>query len=121
MLDDLAVLSLLPAAPFMALDVAVALLIGGVLGTLFYGGLWWTTANLARFRQPWLVMLASALLRTGAALGGFWLVGEGDWRRLLVCLLGFVLARAAVIRLTRLTRLTAARPPADDGEAGHAS
>ena len=35
------------------------------------------------------------------ALGGFYFVADGHWQRLLLCLLGFVVARIAVTRLTR--------------------
>jgi F1F0 ATPase subunit 2 len=44
---------------------------------------------------------ASLLLRTSIALAGFYLVARGHWERLLVCLLGFVIARLVVTRLTR--------------------
>ena len=37
----------------------------------------------------------------GVALGGFLVVGHGDPVRLISCLLGFLLARVAVTRLTR--------------------
>jgi hypothetical protein len=39
--------------------------------------------------------------RFGGAFGGFYLVSRGDWRRLLACLLGFLLARILVTRFTR--------------------
>jgi hypothetical protein len=34
-------------------------------------------------------------------LVGFYFVGRGDWHRLVACLLGFVIARFWVFRLTR--------------------
>jgi F1F0 ATPase subunit 2 len=42
------------------------------------------------------------LLRTGIVLAGFYFVGGGRWQRLLVCLLGFSIARFLVMRLTRV-------------------
>jgi len=39
-------------------------------------------------------------LRTAIVLGGFYLVSGADWKRLLLCLLGFIVARFVVIRLT---------------------
>jgi F1F0 ATPase subunit 2 len=39
--------------------------------------------------------------RTAVALLGFYAVFRGDWRRLVACLAGFVLARILVTRLTR--------------------
>jgi len=69
-------------------------------------------------KRPALWFLGSQLLRTGVALGGFYLVARGDWQRLLACLLGFVMARLVVTRLTRAPRGDRVDPPE---EASHAS
>jgi F1F0 ATPase subunit 2 len=42
------------------------------------------------------------------AVTGFYLVSHGDWRKLVACLAGFLLARIAVMRLIGL-------PPAKSG------
>ncbi len=90
---------------------------GLVLGAIFFGGLWWTVRKGLAAKQPALWFLGSTLLRMGIALAGFYLVGRGDWRRLLACLAGFVVARFVVTWLTR--------PPREDHhsqtpEASHA-
>jgi F1F0 ATPase subunit 2 len=85
----------------LLLDV-LALLCGTLLGTLFYGGLWWTLRHLASSRHPARTVFASMLLRMGVALVGLHVVGRGDWVRLRSCIIGFLLARAAVTWLTRL-------------------
>ncbi len=59
----------------------------------------------------------SLLLRMSIVLAGFYVVSNGHWERLLMCLLGCVIARFIVTRLTS--------PPADDHngpakEVGHA-
>jgi len=41
------------------------------------------------------------LLRMSLALAGFYLVGRGDWERLVACFLGFLVARLIVMWLTR--------------------
>ena len=92
----------------------LAIAAGFVLGLLFYGGLWWTVRRAAVFRWPALAVLASALLRTAAVLGGFYAVAGSDWSRMLLCLVGFLLARLAVTWATRLPS------PSRSGEAGHA-
>ena len=74
---------------------------GLVLGAIFFGGLRWTVRKGLTARQPALWFLGSMLLRMGIALAGFYFVGRGDWRRLLACLLGFVIARFVVTWLTR--------------------
>lgn len=82
-------------------ELALALLAGLALGTLFFAGLWWTTRRGARSPRPAAWFLGSLLVRMGIALAGFHLVGGGHWERLLACLLGFALGRAAVLRTTR--------------------
>lgn len=83
------------------LSLAYAFAAGVLLGAMFYGGLWWTVRRAVSSKRvaPW--FLGSLLLRMGMALGGFYLVAAGHWQRLLLCLLGFVLARLAVMWLTR--------------------
>jgi len=49
-------------------------------------------------------------MRMSLVLVGFYFVGHGNWQRMLFCLLGFVMARIVVDRLTRTAN-----------EAGHAS
>jgi len=78
-----------------------AWLAGSALGMFFFGGLWWTVRRSLTARQPALWVAGSLLLRMGITLGGFYLVAGAHWQRLLACLLGFVMARALVIRLTR--------------------
>lgn len=75
---------------------------GGVLGAMFFGGLWWTVRKGVVAKQPALWFLGSLLLRMSMALAGFYFVSAGHWDRLLWCLLGFVMARPVVTRLTRL-------------------
>ncbi|MBE0614628.1 MAG: ATP synthase subunit I [Burkholderiales bacterium] len=102
-----------------ALTLAFALAAGAALGAMFYGGLWWTVRRGVSSRRPALLFLASLALRMGLALAGFYIVSGGDWQRLLLCLLGFALARVAVIRLTRPSEENpAARPLV--GEGSHA-
>jgi F1F0 ATPase subunit 2 len=84
-----------------ALSLVLATVAGVLLGVIFFGGLWWTVRKGASSQQPALWFLCSLLLRTSTALVGFYLVCGGHWERLLVCLLGFVMARHIVTRLTR--------------------
>ena len=82
--------------------LALALLAGLILGTVFFGGLWWTVRRGLPSSQAGLWFLASFLVRTAIAVIGFWLAARGDWRRMAACTAGFVLARYGVVRLTRL-------------------
>ena len=79
---------------------AFAFLGGLMLGAIFFGGLWWTVLKGVSARQPALWFSASLLLRTGIALAGFYFVADSDWKRLIICLSGFIIARLIVTRLT---------------------
>jgi len=97
--------------------IALALAAGLVLGAIFFGGLWWTVRNGVISKSPVLWFLGSMLLRMGIVLAGFYFVGRGDWQRLLICLLGFIIARFIIMRLTR-TPIES--PQSTTKEAGHA-
>ncbi len=89
---------------------------GGLLGLLFFGGLWWTVRRAFVSPRPAVWVGGSLLLRMAGAAAGFVLVSAGDWHRLLACLLGFWAARWLVLRLS--ARLGAQpdhrRHPAED-------
>ena len=83
------------------LGLVLPLVTGVLLGTIFFGGLWWTVRKSVSSHQPALWFFGSMLLRTGLALAGFYFVARGHWEKLVVCLLGFVAARLIVARLIR--------------------
>jgi F1F0 ATPase subunit 2 len=83
------------------LFLALALLAGLALGAVFFGALWWTVRRGISSRGSAFWFFGSMLLRMGMVLAGFYFVGRGDWKRLVACLLGFVIARFIVTRLTR--------------------
>ena len=93
------------------LFLSVPLAAGLLLGAAFFGGLWWTVVHAVSSKRPALWFLGSKLLRMGAVLGGFYLVGGGRWERWVLCLLGFVLARLVAWWLSRSpAQSPAARP-----------
>jgi F1F0 ATPase subunit 2 len=77
-------------------------LAGGALGVMYFGGLWWTVRRSLASKRPGLWVFASLLVRMALALAGFYWLGSGRWESMLACLAGFVLARAMLIRMTRL-------------------
>jgi F1F0 ATPase subunit 2 len=100
------------------LSLMLALVAGVLLGVMFFGGLWWTVRKGVSSKRSALWFSGSLALRMSIALAGFYFVSGGHWERLLVCLLGFVIARLIVTRLTG--------PPVEHHnspakEAGHAS
>ena len=98
------------------LSLVLALVTGVLLGAMFFGGLWYTVQKGVSSKRSALWFLGSLLLRMSLVLAGFYLVGHGHWERLLVCLLGFVIARLVVTRLTR----AAEKPTYLAPEASHA-
>ena len=83
------------------LTLVLALVAGLLLGAIFFGGLWWTVRRGVSSQRPALWFFGSLLLRMSIALAGFYVVGRAHWERLSVCLLGFIIARLIVTRLTR--------------------
>ena len=79
----------------------LVLLSGVLLGAMFFGGLWWTVRKGVLSPRPAFWFLGSLVLRTSIVLIGFHFIAHGRWERFLVCLLGFILARFIVMRLTR--------------------
>ncbi len=82
--------------------ITLALAAGMILGILFFGGLWWTVNRGLTAAVPALWFGLSSLLRvavTGCALYFFARLGLPS---LTACLCGFLIARSAVKRLTRL-------------------
>ena len=82
------------------LILAVALVSGLLLGAIFFGGLWWTVQKGVSSEQPAIWFLGSLMLRMSIVLVGFYLVGHGQWKRMVACLLGFIIARFIVTALT---------------------
>jgi F1F0 ATPase subunit 2 len=71
---------------------------GLLLGAFFYGGLWWTVQRGLTSQRPAVWFFASYLLRTGLTLVGLYALAGGHWQRLLVSLIGCLLARFIVMR-----------------------
>jgi F1F0 ATPase subunit 2 len=84
-----------------SLSLVLSFLAGIALGTMFFGGLWWTTKKILAPSQPALWFMGSFLARMSVALAGFYFIAHGVWQRLLICLVGFLLARMMVVRFTR--------------------
>ena len=99
------------------LTLVLAWVAGGTLGAIFFGGLWWTVRKGVSSKRPALWFFGSLLLRMSVALAGFYFVSGGHWERLLLCLLGFVMARLVVTWLTRPSEETQTRQAQ---EASHA-
>jgi F1F0 ATPase subunit 2 len=83
------------------LTLLLACVAGASLGAMFFGGLWWTIRRSVSSTQPAMWFLGSLLLRTGVVVAGFYFVSRGRWQPLLVCLVGFAIARLTVTWMIR--------------------
>ena len=79
-------------------SLAVALAAGAGIGAIFFGGLWLTLLKLPTARWPILLVMGSMVGRMGIALISFYLIMNGNWQRLIACVLGFILMRQLLIR-----------------------
>ncbi|HDT13093.1 MAG TPA: ATP synthase subunit I [Candidatus Aminicenantes bacterium] len=69
-------------------------LLGAGIGSLYFGGLWWTVRRLPRSGRPQLLALGSFLARAGLALAGLMFVARsGRWQDLAAAFLGLMAVR----------------------------
>ena len=78
-----------------------ALLAGVILGVLFFGGLWYTVRKGLNSKNPTLIFMGSLFLRMAIVILGFYFVGANNWKKMLVCLGGFLIARIVISRVTK--------------------
>jgi F1F0 ATPase subunit 2 len=74
---------------------------GLLLGSFFFGGLWWTVKKGMHSQRPALWFGGSLIIRLGVTLTGFYFISDKQWQRILICLIGFLIARLIITRLTR--------------------
>ena len=79
----------------------LVLLAGAGLGAFFFGGLWWTVQKGLSSKRPALLFVGSLLLRSGVVLAGFYFMAGDSWERMAACLLGFIIMRTIITRVTR--------------------
>jgi len=60
------------------------------LGAVFFGGLWLTLRRLPDAAQPWLLIVASLIVRTSVVLFGFWYFTQGEPFSIFGVLIGFI-------------------------------
>ena len=74
---------------------------GLVLGTLFFGGLWFTVMKSITSKTPALWIISSFFVRVGITMLGFYFISSGGLKGLLICLFGFIVARFVVTYITK--------------------
>jgi F1F0 ATPase subunit 2 len=82
--------------PFLLLVFAMGLFLGGI----FFGGLWWTVRRAMASPHPARWFLISLIVRSSIVVFGFYALAGQDCQRWVACVLGLILARVIVIRLS---------------------
>jgi F1F0 ATPase subunit 2 len=95
-------------------SMILALLAGVLLGMIFFGGLWWTIQRGVSSKSAAILFSSSLLLRMAITVAGFYFIARGNWRNLLACLCGFLLARLLLTRYIR-TPVDARNPMVEEG------
>lgn len=72
---------------------ALMIVVGMVLGAIFFGGLWMTVRQMTTSKRPAILFITSVLLRTAIVLAGIWHFAAGDPYSIAACLLGFIALR----------------------------
>jgi len=83
--------------------ITAPLAAGMVLGILFFGGLWWTVNRGLTAALPAVWFGLSTLVRVAVTVCALYYFARLGLPSLIACLCGFLIARSAVKRLTRLS------------------
>ena len=80
------------------IKLLIPLLIGIILGTLYFGGLWLTVQKINSAMHPALWMFISFIIRIGVLLITFYWLVMVNWAYLAVAFIGFLIARSVFIQ-----------------------
>lgn len=75
--------------------IVISFIGGGMLGYIFFAGLWLTVRNFAETSAAMLFL--SFLGRMSLMLAGMYWLAAGDWRAVLACLAGILVVRHVML------------------------
>jgi F1F0 ATPase subunit 2 len=76
----------------------IPFVLGGLIGWVYFTGLWETVRRLPDANSPYGLMIFSFAGRSLFALGGFFILTDGQWERATAALLGFFIMRVILVR-----------------------
>lgn len=79
----------------------ITFIVGLALGIIFFGGLWFTVKKALGTPYAPLWFFGSLMIRTAIILVGFYYVSSEGLPQVASCLIGFVIARFLVFRITK--------------------
>lgn len=71
---------------------------GALLGIVYFGGLLLTIRQITQSKRPALIMILSLFTRVAVVVSGFYWLTGGQWRELIVALIGFISIRMLMVR-----------------------
>ena len=98
------------------IETLLVLLAGFIIGMVFFGGLRWTIQRLPETRHPLALAMASLIIRASFVVVALLLVGQSEWQRYVVLMIGIILARILAVRLWGRQRMPGASPNEPEGE-----
>ena len=87
------------------LYLTIALAGGMATGLLFFGGLWLTVRKSLASKTPALWLVGSFLLRSAVTMAAFYFLSGNDWKRLVICVAGFIIARTFIKQKMQITKI----------------
>jgi F1F0 ATPase subunit 2 len=79
------------------LYLLIALPLGFLLGIFYFANLWLTVRQIPTTPWPFRLILLSFMSRITITILGLYLIMDGNWERVLIALLGFLLARSILM------------------------
>lgn len=80
------------------LSLVLTFFAGIGLGVFFFGGLWLTVQKGLQSKFSSLIFMGSLIVRVAGVMLGFYFIGANDWKKILICLAGFLIARLLITR-----------------------
>jgi F1F0 ATPase subunit 2 len=80
------------------IELLISFIVGAAIGVIYFAGLWETIRRLPDVEKPVRRIALSYALRMTLALSGFYFVMQGEWERLAVAMVGFLLMRGWLLR-----------------------
>ena len=75
----------------------IAFIVGILVGSLFFGGLYLTVKKLTSLKYPALFMMLSLIVRLVILTGGIYLIMDGGIKNVLSAMAGIILVRFVMI------------------------
>jgi F1F0 ATPase subunit 2 len=82
---------------FSLSTLLIPFVLGGMIGWVYFSGLWETVRRLPEAKNPQGLMILSFAARTIFALGGFFILTDGQWERMAASVAGFFIVKAVLV------------------------